>query len=82
MRFKQDGVISTLSGKLQKFVNQFTYLESKISSIENDLNLHKRRVWVAIDRVLIISKFDISDKIIRDFFQTVIVSVLLYGFPT
>ena len=36
-------------------------------------------VWTAIDRLLIIWQFDLSDKRKWDFFQTVAVLILLYG---
>ena len=39
MCLKQKGAISTLSGKPLKFVAQFTYLGSNISSIENNVNI-------------------------------------------
>ena len=40
------------------------------------------KVWTAINRFLIISKSDLSDRIKRDSFQTVVVSILLYGCTT
>ena len=39
MCFKQDAAISTLNGKPLKFVDQFIYLGSNISSTERDANL-------------------------------------------
>ena len=43
---------------------------------------HKERVWTAIDRLSIRWKNDLSDKIKWDFFQALIVSILLYGCTT
>ena len=39
MCFKHVDAIASLNGKTQKLVNQFTYLGSKISSTESDINL-------------------------------------------
>ena len=39
MNFKGGGAISTLNGKPLKFVGNFTYFGSKISSIESDANV-------------------------------------------
>ena len=73
--FKQDGVISTLNGKPLKLVDQFTYLGSNILLTESNIHVGK----TAIDRFSIIWKFDLSDKIKRDFSLAVDISVLLYG---
>ena len=43
----------------------------------NNVNIRLARAWNAIDRILIVWKADLSDKIKRDFFQAV-VSILLY----
>ena len=80
--FKQEGAIFTLSGKLLNLVDQFPYLSSKISSTENEVNICLVKAWKAIDRLLIIWKSDVSDKIKRDFLQAVAVSILLYGCTT
>ena len=66
----------------QESVDQFTYLDSSISSTESDANIRHVKTWTAIDRLLIILKSDISDKIKRDFFQAVAMSALLYGCTT
>ena len=39
MSFKQDGALSTLSGKPLKFVEKFTYLISNISSTKSNVNI-------------------------------------------
>ena len=75
--------ISTLNGDPQKLVDKFTYLSSSVSSTENDVNMCLAKAWTAIDKLLIILKSDLSDKIKRDFFQAAVVSVCcmdaLYG---
>ena len=38
------------------------------------------KVWTAIDRLSIIWKSNLSDKIKLNFFQAVVVSIILYGF--
>ena len=73
-------VISTLSGGLLKF--KFTYLGDSISSTESDVNICLGKLGTAIDRLLIIQKSDLSDKIKRDFFQAAVMSILLYGCTT
>ena len=72
MHFNQDGAISSLNGKLLKFVDQFTYLGSNISSTESDVSLGK--TWLALNNLLIIWKSNLSDKINWEFLQAVAVS--------
>ena len=43
------------------------------------LILHTWEAWTAINRLLIIWKSDLSDKMKQEFFQIVAISVLLYG---
>ena len=58
MCFKQEGTISTFSSRTQKFVNQFTYLDSNIASTENDVNIRHLKVWTATDKLSTIWKYD------------------------
>ena len=44
-------------------VDQFTYLESNISSTESNVDIRLEKPWNAIDRLSIIWKNDVSDKI-------------------
>ena len=81
MCFKQDRAISTLNSKPLN-LDEFTYLSSNISSTESDVNICIGGVLTAIDKLLIIRKLDFSDKVKRDFFQVVAMSVLLYGCNT
>ena len=81
MCFKR-GVISILSDEHLKLEDKFTYLGSSVSSTECDVNIHQAKVWTAIDWLSIIWKWDQSDKIKRDFFQAVAVSILLYRCTT
>ena len=64
-----------------ELVDRFTYIGSNISSTENDVNIQLAKAWAAIDRLSIMWKSDISNKI-KDFLQVVAVSILLYGQAT
>ena len=70
MCFNQRGDISTLNGSSLKLVDKFTYLRSSISSTETDINTWLARAWTAIDRVLVIWKSDLADKIKHSFFPS------------
>ena len=82
MRYNQTGNISTLDGTSLKLVDKFTYLGSSVSSTEKDIDTRLTKAWTAIDRLLIIWKSDLTDKMKRSFFQAAIVSILLYGCTT
>ncbi len=43
---------------------------------------NRHNMWKAIDRLSIIWKSDLTDKMKRSFFQAVVVSILLYGCTT
>ena len=58
------------------------YLGSRISSTENDISMCLAKVWTAIERLLIIWKSDLSDRIKHNFFQAAVVTILLYGCTT
>ena len=82
MCFNQRGDISTQNGSPLKLVNKFTYLGSSVSSTETDINMRLAKAWTAIDRLSIIWKSDLTNKIKRSFFQAAVVSILLYGCTT
>ena len=82
MCFNQTGDISTLDGTSLKLVDKFTYLGSSVSSTEKDIDTWLTKAWTAIDRLSIIWKSDLTDKMKRSFFQAVVVSILLYGCTT
>ena len=60
----------------------FTYLGSSVSSTETDINMGLAKAWTAINRLLVIWKSDLTDKMKRSFFQAAVVSILLYGCTT
>ena len=79
MCINQRGDISTLKGGLLKQVDKFTFLGSSVSSTENDINTELAKAGAARDRILVIWKSDLTNKIKRIFFWATDDSILLYG---
>ena len=82
MRFNQANDISTLDGTSLKLLDKFPYLGSSVSSTEKDIDTQLKKTWTAIDKLSVIWKSDLTDKIKRSFFQAAGVSILLYGCTT
>ena len=82
MCYNQTGDISTLDGTSLKLVDKFTYLGSSVSSTEKDIDTWLTKAWTAINRLSIIWKSDLTDKMKCSFFQAVVISILLYGCTT
>ena len=82
MCFNQAGHFSTLDGTSLKLVDKFTYLGSSVSSTEKDIDMWLTKAWTAIDKLSVIWKSDLTDKMKRSFFQAAVVSILLYGCTT
>ena len=80
--YNQMGNIATLDGASLKLVDKFTYLGSSVSSTEKDIDTRLTKAWTAIDRLSIIWKSDLTDKMKRSFFPAAVVSILLYGCTT
>ena len=76
------GDISTQNGSSLKQVDKFTYQGSNVSSTETDINTRLAKVWTAINRLLVIWKSDLNDKMKRIFFQAAVMLILLYGCTT
>ena len=74
--------ITTLDVTPLKLVEKFTYLRSSVSSTEKDIDTRLTKAWTAIDKISIIWKSDLTDKMKRSFFQAAVVSILLYGCTT
>ena len=55
---------------------------ASVSSTEKDIDTRLAKAWTAIDRLSIIWKSDLTDKMKRSFFQAAVVSILLYGCTT
>ena len=82
MCFNQKGDISTLNGTSLKLVDKFNYLGRSVSSTEKDIDTRLTKAWTAIDRLSIIWKSNLTDKMKRSFFQTAVVSIRLCGCTT
>ena len=80
--FNQTGDNSTLDERSLKLVDKFPYLGSSDSSTEKDIDTRLTKTWSAIDKLSIIWKSDLTDKMKRSFFQAAVVSILLYGCTT
>ena len=61
---------------------KFTYLGSSVSSTEKDIDTRLTKAWTAIDRLSIIWKSNLTDKMKCSFFQAAVVTILLYGCTT
>ena len=84
MCYNQTGEISSLDGTSLNLEDKFTYLGSSVSSTEKKKPIDTRltKTWTAIDRLSIIWKSDLTNKMKRSFFQAAVVSILLYGCTT
>ena len=82
MCFNQTGDISTLEGNSLKLVNKFIYRGTSVSSTEKDIDMRLTKTWTASDRLSIIWKSDLTDKMKLSFFQAAVMSILLYGCTT
>ena len=82
MCYNQKGDISTLDGTPLKLVDKFTYLGSSVESTEKDIETRLTKAWTAINRLSIIWKSDLTDKMKRSCFQAAVASMLLYGCTT
>ena len=58
-----------------KLEDKFTYLGSSVSSTEKDIDTQLTMAWTAINRLSIIWKSDLTDKMKRCFFQAAVVSI-------
>ena len=82
MCYNQTGDNTTLDRASLKFVDKFTYLGSSVSSTEKYIDTRLTKALTAIDRLSIIVKSDLTDKMKRSFFQAAVVSILMYGCTT
>ena len=82
MCFNQTGNISTLNDSTLKLVDRFTYLGSSMSSNKTDIDTQLTKIWRVINRLSVIWKSDLTDRMKRSFFLAAIVSILLYGCTT
>ena len=82
MCYNQTGDISTLDRTPLKLEDKFTYIWSSVESTEKDIDTRLTKASTAINRLSIIWKSDLTDKMKRSFFQTAVASILLYGWTT
>ena len=80
--FNQTGDISTREGTSLKLVDKCTYLGSSVSSTEKDIDTRLTKTWTAIDKLSIMQKSDLTDKMKPSLFQAAVMSILLYGCTT
>ena len=78
MCYNQTGDISTLEGIPLKLVDKFTYLGSSVESTEKDIETRLTKAWTAINRLSIIWKSDLTDKMKRCFFQASINAIWVH----
>ena len=71
--FNQTGDISTLNGSSLKLVDKFAYQGSSVSSSDTDIDTRLGKTWRATDRLSVIWKSDLTDKMKRSFLQAVVV---------
>ena len=82
MCFNQTGYISPQGCCSLKLVDKFTYQGSSVSSTEKDIDMWLTKAWTAINRLSVIWKLDLTDKMKCSFFQAPVMSILLYGCTT
>ena len=82
MCYNQTGDISTLDRTSLKLVDKFTYLGSSVSSTKKDIDTWLTKAWTAIDRLSIIWKSDLTNKMKYSFFQAAVMLIQLYGCTT
>ena len=68
--FNQRGNISTLNGSSLKLVDKFTYQGSSVSSTQTNINMWLAKAWTDINRLLVMWKSDLTNKIKRSFFSS------------
>ena len=82
MCLNQTSDISTLGSSSLKLVDKFTYLRSSVSSTEKHIDTRLTKTWTAIDKLSVIWKSYLTDKMKRSFFLAAVMSKLLYGCTT
>ena len=78
MCFNQRRDIYTKNGSSLKLVDKFTYWGSSVPSTETDINMQLAKAWTAINRLSVIWKLDLTDKMKRSFFQAAVVSIAVW----
>ena len=63
-------------------LDKFTYLGSRVSSTEKDIDTRLTKAWRHIHKLSIMWKSDLTNKMKHSFFQAAVISILLYGCTT
>ena len=82
LEYLRDDLKSVNTSIEASLVDKFTYLGSSVESTEKDIETRLAKAWTAINRLSIIWKSDLTDKMKRSFFQAAVASILLYGCTT
>ena len=82
MCYNHTSDISTQDRTSLKLVDEFTCPGSSVTSTEKDIDTRLTKAWTANDRLSIIWKSDLTNKMKRSFFKAAVVSILLYGCTT
>ena len=69
MCYDQTRDISTLDGTPLKLVDKFTYLGNSVASTEKNIDTRLTKAWTAINRLSIIWKSDLTNKMKCSFFH-------------
>ena len=80
--FVRSWIYFFVEGTPLKLIDKFTCLGSSVESTEKDIETRLTKAWTAINRLSIIWKSDLTDKMKRSFFQAAVTSILLYGCTT
>ena len=70
MCFNQIGDISTLNDSPLKLVDKFTNLGNSVLSTETDIKTRLAKAWAAIDRLSVIWKSDLTNKMKQFFLRS------------
>ena len=71
-----------VNGRFLKRADKFPYIGSRVSSTETNINIRLAKARTAIDRLSVLWKSNLIDKLKRSFFLAAEVSLLLYGCTT
>ena len=74
-----DNKVRYVNGTQLKYVDNFTYLGSEISSMDKEIKIRIAKSWNALDKLSSIWKSNLTATLKRNFFRAVVESVLLYG---
>ena len=74
-----EGIITAQNGCDLKQVKDFNYLDSKVISSENDIQMRIGSAWSALNKLTPIWRSNLDVSIKREFFKTTVESVLTYS---